>query len=67
MRKCAGPAADVQGYDTVAKVMVLSALVFGRQLSREEVSCQGITGAPSPFTARVLLDYGGCTGTSCLS
>jgi homoserine dehydrogenase len=24
--------------------MVLSALVFGRQLSREQVSCQGITG-----------------------
>jgi homoserine dehydrogenase len=38
------PAADVQGHDTVAKVMVLSALVFGRQLSREQVSCQGITG-----------------------
>ena len=38
------PAADVQGHDTVAKVMILSALVFGRQLSREQVSCQGITG-----------------------
>jgi homoserine dehydrogenase len=38
------PAADVEGHDTVAKVMVLSALVFGRQLSREQVSCQGITG-----------------------
>lgn len=38
------PAADVEGHDTVAKVMVLSALVFGRQLTREQVSCQGITG-----------------------
>jgi homoserine dehydrogenase len=38
------PAADVQGHDTVAKVMILSGLVFGRQLSREQVRCQGITG-----------------------
>jgi len=37
------PAADVEGHDTVAKVMVLSALVFGRQLSREQVNCRGIT------------------------
>jgi homoserine dehydrogenase len=38
------PAADVEGHDTVAKVMILSALVFGRQLRREQVTCQGITG-----------------------
>jgi len=38
------PAADVEGHDTVAKVMILSALVFGRQLRREQVACQGITG-----------------------
>lgn len=38
------PAADVEGHDAVAKVMVLSALVFGRQLRREQVTCQGITG-----------------------
>ncbi|MFB4311975.1 homoserine dehydrogenase [Actinomadura sp. GTD37] len=38
------PAADVEGPDTVAKVMILSALVFGRQLGREQVSCTGITG-----------------------
>lgn len=37
------PAADVEGHDTVAKVMVLSALVFGRQLRREQVTCRGIT------------------------
>jgi homoserine dehydrogenase len=37
------PAADVDGSDTTAKVMVLSALVFGRQLSREQVTCYGIT------------------------
>src|SRR5262249_50676097 len=50
------PAADVRGHDTVAKVMILSALVFGRQLRREQVACRGITGitgkqarqAPSP-------------------
>jgi homoserine dehydrogenase len=38
------PAADVEGSDTVAKVMILAALVFGRQLRTEEVVCRGITG-----------------------
>jgi homoserine dehydrogenase len=38
------PAADVEGWDTTAKVMILAALVFGRQLSREQVACRGITG-----------------------
>ena len=37
------PAADVEGHDAVAKVMILSALVFGRQLRREHVFCRGIT------------------------
>ena len=37
------PAADVEGHDTVAKVMILSALVFGRQLEPTQVTCQGIT------------------------
>ena len=36
------PAADVEGHDAVAKVMILSALVFGRQLRREQVACRGI-------------------------
>jgi homoserine dehydrogenase len=38
------PAADVEGHDVVAKVMILSALVLGRQLRREEVACRGIAG-----------------------
>jgi homoserine dehydrogenase len=38
------PAADVEGLDSAAKVMILAALVFGRQLAREQVSCTGITG-----------------------
>jgi homoserine dehydrogenase len=38
------PAADVEGHDAVAKVMILSSLVFGRQLRREQVTYQGITG-----------------------
>ena len=38
------PAADVDGADTVAKLMVLSALVFGRQLSADQVECRGISG-----------------------
>jgi homoserine dehydrogenase len=37
------PAADVEGHDSVAKLMILSALVFGRQLRREQVACRGIT------------------------
>jgi homoserine dehydrogenase len=37
------PSADVEGHDAVAKVMILSALVFGRQLRREQVACRGIT------------------------
>lgn len=37
------PAADVEGHDTVAKVMILSALVFGRQLRPTQVHRQGIT------------------------
>jgi homoserine dehydrogenase len=37
------PAADVEGHDTVAKLMILAALVFGRQLLPEEVVCRGIT------------------------
>ncbi len=37
------PAADVEGHDTVAKVMILSGLVFGRQLRRDQVTCRGIT------------------------
>ena len=36
------PAADVEGHDAAAKVMILSALVFGRQLRREQVACRGI-------------------------
>jgi homoserine dehydrogenase len=36
------PAADVDGGDTVAKVMILAALVFGRQLRPGEVACRGI-------------------------
>ena len=37
------PTDDVEGNDTVAKLMILSALVFGRQLRREDVACRGIT------------------------
>ena len=37
------PAADVDGDDTVAKLLILSALVFGRQLRREQVICRGIS------------------------
>jgi homoserine dehydrogenase len=37
------PTADVDGYDAVAKVMILAALVFGTQLQPEQVVRRGIT------------------------
>ncbi len=37
------PSADVDGHDAVAKAMVLSGLVFGRQLRLEDVSRIGIS------------------------
>jgi homoserine dehydrogenase len=37
------PRADVDGHDSVAKLMVLSALVFGRQLRLEQVERRGIS------------------------
>ncbi len=46
------PAADVEGWDATAKVMILSALVFGRQLSRDQVACRGITGITGPARPR---------------
>lgn len=35
--------ADVEGHDTAAKLMILSALVFARQLRLDQVACRGIT------------------------
>jgi homoserine dehydrogenase len=40
------PAADVEGHDTVAKLMILSGLLFGRQLGRDQVACRGIVDLP---------------------
>jgi homoserine dehydrogenase len=46
------PSADVDGLDSVAKLMVLSALVFGRQLTMRDVECRGISAlAPDEFQA----------------
>lgn len=39
----ADPSADVEGYDAVAKALILAALVFGRTLKPEQVVRQGIT------------------------
>ena len=36
-------AADVEGHGAAARVMILSGLVFGRQLRREQVAVRGIT------------------------
>jgi len=38
------PTADVEGYDAVAKLMILAGLVFGAQLRVDQVLRQGITG-----------------------
>ena len=38
------PTADVEGYDAMAKTMILAGLVFGRQLRAEDVVRRGITG-----------------------
>jgi homoserine dehydrogenase len=51
------PAADVEGHDAVAKLMILSALVFGRQLRPEQVARRGITDI-----ARSEIDEAGSTG-----
>jgi homoserine dehydrogenase len=40
----ADPTADVEGYDVVAKALILSALVFGQTLKPEQVRRRGITG-----------------------
>jgi homoserine dehydrogenase len=37
------PSADVDGLDSVAKLMVLSALVFGEQLAARDVLCRGLS------------------------
>jgi homoserine dehydrogenase len=37
------PAADVEGHDAVAKLMILAGLVFGRQLRIDQVVRRGIT------------------------
>jgi homoserine dehydrogenase len=42
------PAADVEGHDTVAKLMILSALIFGTQLRREQVARRGIVDVARP-------------------
>jgi homoserine dehydrogenase len=39
----ADPTADVEGYDAVAKILILAALVFGRTLKPEQVERRGIT------------------------
>ncbi len=38
------PSADVDGYDSMAKTMILAGLVFGRQLRPEDVVRRGIRG-----------------------
>lgn len=39
----ADPTADVEGYDVVAKILILASLVFGRSLTPAQVVRQGIT------------------------
>ena len=39
----ADPTADVEGYDALAKTLILAAVVFGKSLTPEQVARQGIT------------------------
>src|SRR5438128_5141546 len=43
----ADPTADVEGYDAVAKTLILASLVFGQSLKPDEVYRQGITAITS--------------------
>lgn len=43
----ADPTADVEGYDALAKILILSSLVFGRTLQPTDVYRQGITAITS--------------------
>src|SRR3989475_2245986 len=43
----ADPTADVEGYDALAKVLILASLVFGQTLKPDEVYRQGITAITS--------------------
>ena len=40
----ADPTADVEGYDALAKVIILANVVMNVPLTKEEVACQGISG-----------------------
>jgi homoserine dehydrogenase len=51
------PSADVDGHDAVAKLMILSALVFGRQLRVRDVTWRGIS-AMDEAELRVAADRG---------
>jgi homoserine dehydrogenase len=52
----ADPTADVEGYDVVAKTLILSALVFGRSLKPDQVVRQGITGVTQADIQRAHAD-----------
>jgi homoserine dehydrogenase len=52
------PSADVNGPDTVAKVMILAALVFSRQLRAQDVACEGIAGIGADEVAAAVADGG---------
>ena len=43
----ADPTADVEAFDAAAKVLILSSLAFGTELTGEEISREGITGVRS--------------------
>lgn len=50
------PSADVDGHDAVAKAMVLSGLVFGRQLRLEDVSRTGISSVTEEEVSRAVTE-----------
>lgn len=38
------PTADVEGWDAASKVLILSAVLFGKQITMDEIDVRGITG-----------------------
>ncbi len=50
----ADPTADVEGYDAVAKVLILAFLAFGHSLHQDQVVRQGITGVTKEHMRRAV-------------
>jgi homoserine dehydrogenase len=55
----ADPTADVEGYDALGKIVILSNVVMGGNLTKDQVPCQGITQL-SPHDIEAATQVGTC-------